>query len=772
MQKSQKGRKYTSNAAVQLDHRQEIVGIFWIALAVFLIFSNYAQTSSGVLGKWMRALMNFFVGDGRFVLPYFLMGAGFFILTGDTYTRKSTRIPGLIGLLFAYLAELEYEHKGASVHYGGIIGRLLAGALLKLSGVLGLKIGVIACALICLLLIFKVTLMQIIRFIAKVFVVIYIWVYDFMQARFEEMEKEHAQAVALSMQRKGDEPGRITAVASNNEVKKRSKKEPELIITSPSSMTSPPPLVPLDVEKNAMVEAVHRPAKEEAEVVKLMPLEIFAEDEDFELPPLSLLSEAKVAKDHQRRVEEEIRLTTRKLEETLDSFKVNARVVGTCQGPTVTRYEVQPGFGVKVSKIVNLADDIALNLAAKGVRIEAPVPGKSVVGIEIPNSTSTMVSLLPLVRDERFRYSTSPLNICLGKDIEGKSVFIDLTRMPHLLVAGATGAGKSVCINSIILSLLFRNTPSTVRMIMIDPKKVELSVYDDIPHLIAPVVTDPKKAAVTLRWCVKEMERRYEELASAGVRNIEGYNQRIEEMIAHRLKLSEEEQKDFFIPRKYAYIVVVIDELADLMLAAASEVETSIARIAQMARAVGIHLVIATQRPSVDVITGLIKANVPSRISFAVASQIDSRTILDSMGAEKLLGKGDMLYKPVGAMQPIRAQGVFVAEKEVHQVIKYVKDQGKPEYLQEVVNLKPEDLENMNSGSSDSGSSGDYDEFYEEARELVVTSKVASISYIQRKLRIGYNRAARIMEQLEEAGVVSPPDSDGKNRQVLMGMME
>ncbi|MEK6557882.1 MAG: DNA translocase FtsK, partial [Candidatus Margulisiibacteriota bacterium] len=412
-----------------------------------------------------------------------------------------------------------------------------------------------------------------------------------------------------------------------------------------------------------------------------------------------------------------------------------------------------------------LSDDIALNLAAKGVRIEAPIPGKSVVGIEIPNHTTHMVSMLPLARDERFLYSSSPLFIALGKDLDGKTLYSDLSKMPHLLVAGATGSGKSVCINSIVISLILRNTPSTVRFIMIDPKRVELSVYDDIPHLIAPVVTDPKKAAVTLRWCVREMEKRYEELARLGVRNIQSYNEKIEEMIARRETMPEEEKSQFFIPQKHSFIVVIIDELADMMLAAPAEVETSIARISQMARAVGIHLVVATQRPSVDVITGLIKANVPSRIAFAVSSQIDSRTILDGMGAEKLLGKGDMLYKPVGSMQPIRVQGVFISDQEVHSIVAHVKAQGKPEYLQEVVNLKPEDLEDLKSSSSGEHDEGE-DEFFSEARDIVLQTRIASISYIQRKLRIGYNRAARIMEQLEEAGIVSAPDGDGKNRKV------
>jgi S-DNA-T family DNA segregation ATPase FtsK/SpoIIIE len=373
--------------------------------------------------------------------------------------------------------------------------------------------------------------------------------------------------------------------------------------------------------------------------------------------------------------------------------------------------------------------------------------------------------MLPLAKEEKFIYSSSPLLIALGKDIEGSTSYLDLSKMPHLLVAGATGSGKSVCINSILISLLLRNTPSTVRFIMIDPKRVELNLYDDIPHLIAPVVTDAKKAAVTLRWCVIEMERRYEELAKLGVKNIEGFNQRVEELRVEREILSIEEQQEFYIPKKYPYIVIVLDELADLMMAAASEVESSISRIAQMARAVGLHLVIATQRPSVDVITGLIKANVPSRISFAVSSQIDSRTILDSMGAEKLLGRGDMLYKPVGAMRPTRIQGVFLSDKEIHNIVDFVKRQGQPEYLQEVVDLRPEDLESLKKGHSLS-EDGDRDEFFEEAKDIILTTKKTSVSFIQRRLKIGYNRAARIMEEMVEAGIISEMDDSGK-REIL-----
>jgi S-DNA-T family DNA segregation ATPase FtsK/SpoIIIE len=731
----------------------EIAGILILVISLLIFIGNsQAASSSGLIGQWIfRGLFRVLIGDGRFVLPGFLLVAGFLILFGKQYTRPRTRNTGFVLAFFSYIMFLELQSGRVgdifllgkwTTHAGGIFGYFLSFLFKKFIGFMGLKILLIAGMLISLLMIFRITLLDSLRFMVQSIDFVFDWFASF--SAHEEEEEPAAARVAAPVQ--------------------------------PQQRSTP--VTPSPIEKQAAIkqESVKdEPVKDEIEPVEVsMPaLDMFrakplsALEEDFELPDLNLLQEVKgLNKDQVRKMEDEMKATIQKLEETLESFKVSARVVNTSQGPTVTRYEIQPGFGVKVSKIVNLADDIALNLAAKGVRIEAPVPGKSVVGIEIPNKTTQIVNLLPLARDEKFLNSSSPLLVIMGKDLDDKTAYLDITKMPHLLVAGATGSGKSVCINSIILSLLLRNTPSTVRFIMIDPKKVELSVYDDIPHLIAPVVTDPKKAAVTLRWCVREMEKRYEELAGMGVRNIEGYNNKIIEMMQKKDAMTAEEQTTFFVPRKLEYIVVIIDELADLMLAAASEVETSIARVAQMARAVGIHLIIATQRPSVDVITGLIKANVPSRISFAVSSQIDSRTILDGMGAEKLLGRGDMLFKPVGSMQPIRMQGVYISDKEVHDIVNFVKSQGQPQYLQEVVNLRPEDLEDLKS--SGSSSSEDADEFYEEARDLIIQSKVASISYIQRKLRIGYNRAARIMEELEANGVVSSPDGDGKNRKVII----
>ncbi|MDD5593963.1 MAG: DNA translocase FtsK, partial [Candidatus Margulisbacteria bacterium] len=407
--------------------------------------------------------------------------------------------------------------------------------------------------------------------------------------------------------------------------------------------------------------------------------------------------------------------------------------------------------GVKVSRIANLADDIALNLAAQGVRIEAPVPGKSVVGIEVPNATVVPVRLKEIAKTNEFRQNPSKLLFAIGKDLAGEPIYGDLGKMPHLLIAGTTGSGKSVCINSLIISILLRARPDEVKMLMIDPKMVELSIYDGIAHLLAPVVTDPRLASATLKvWVIKEMERRYKLFHDSQARNLAAYNH----------KVGEEE--------KLPFIVVIVDELADLMMIAANEVETSICRIAQMARATGIHLVIATQRPSVDVITGLIKANIPSRIAFAVATQIDSRVILDGSGAEKLLGRGDMLYNPIGAMKPTRAQGSFVTDKEAEKIIKFVKEQAEPEYLEEIVGIKAIDFGKENSdGERETG--GGKDALFADVAALVVESGQASTSYVQRKFRIGYNRAARLMDELEEAGIVSKPEGELKTRRILAG---
>lgn len=443
--------------------------------------------------------------------------------------------------------------------------------------------------------------------------------------------------------------------------------------------------------------------------------------------------------------------TPKLLEKVLLDFGVKAKVIRVTRGPVITRYELAPAPGVKISKIVNLADDIALGLAARDVRIEAPIPGKAAIGIEVPNKQARSVPFREVLETESFGQYPSKLKVALGKDIADQPIIADLVKMPHLLVAGATGSGKSVCITSIINSILFNATPDQVKFLLVDPKMVELNQYNGIPHLLAPVVVDPKKAASALKWIVKEMENRYELFAAAGVRDVDRYN---------KLKSGDLSRASLDLP----YIVVIIDELADLMLVAPGEVEEAICRLAQMARAAGIHLVIATQRPSVDVITGVIKANIPSRISFAVSSQIDSRTILDATGAEKLLGRGDMLYSPLGVNKALRVQGCLVTDEEVNKIIAHWKSLGRPEYLD------PERLFAETTEKSDEGNGPD-DALFFEAGQLFIRTGMASVSFLQRRLKLGYTRAARLMDMLEEQGVVGAFEGS-KPRQVLITMDE
>ena len=442
----------------------------------------------------------------------------------------------------------------------------------------------------------------------------------------------------------------------------------------------------------------------------------------------------------------------------MQNFGVKVDITDISCGPSVTRYELKPELGVKVSRIVSLADDIKLSLAAADIRIEAPIPGKSAIGIEVPNKEAGSVFLRELIETDTFKNTSSKIAFAAGKDIAGKTIVADIARMPHLLIAGATGSGKSVCINTIIMSILYKACPDEVKLIMVDPKVVELSIYNGIPHLLLPVVTEPKKAAGALNWAVNEMNTRYKKFAGVGARNLKGYND-----IAAKMEFKEGE-----IPvEKLPEIVIIIDELADLMMVAPGEVEDAICRLAQLARAAGIHLIIATQRPSVDVITGLIKANMPSRVAFAVSSGVDSRTILDMNGAEKLLGKGDMLFYPSGYPKPLRVQGAFVSDQEVSQVTDYIKEQNEDTGYDRSVEQK------MNQGGGAGGASGgsDRDTLFFDAGRFIIEKDKASIGMLQRMFKIGFNRAARIMDQLAEAGVVGEEEGT-KPRKILMSMEE
>lgn len=483
----------------------------------------------------------------------------------------------------------------------------------------------------------------------------------------------------------------------------------------------------------------------------------------YKFPPYELLAKGKGK--NGAGADKELKETAMRLEQTLENFGVKVTVTNYSQGPSVTRYELQPEQGVKVSKIVGLADDIKLNLAATDIRIEAPIPGKAAVGIEVPNKENMAVAFRDLVESKEFKQFPSNLAFAVGKDIGGQTVVTDIAKMPHMLIAGATGSGKSVCINTIIMGILYKANPEDVKLIMIDPKVVELSVYNGIPHLLIPVVTDPKKAAAALHWGVAEMTERYKKFADFNVRDLKGYNKKVESMQA---------AKDPAAPEKLPQILIIVDELADLMMVSPGEVEESICRLAQLARACGIHLIIATQRPSVDVITGLIKANMPSRVAFAVSSGVDSRTILDMVGAEKLLGKGDMLFYPQGYPKPARIQGAFVSDKEVSDVVDFLKNQTQGESYSEDIEEKIKNIgsESGAPGQSGAGESGsEYDEYFVEAGRFIIEKDKASIGMLQRVFKIGFNRAARIMDQLCEAGVVGEEEGT-KPRKVLMSAEE
>ena len=509
-----------------------------------------------------------------------------------------------------------------------------------------------------------------------------------------------------------------------------------------------------DVQPDVLENNLFRQEEEQKEEKKKEVLQLehamVVEDEHYEYPPLELLG--KPTKKALRGGAKALTDTATKLQKTLYSFGVSAKVENVSVGPAITRYELKPAEGVRVSKIANLADDIALNLAAETIRIEAPIPGKQAVGIEVPNKEKEAVHLREVLDSQEFKENKSKLTIALGKDVAGNIQLADIAKMPHVLIAGSTGSGKSVCINTIITSIIYNSKPSEVKLVMVDPKVVELSVYNGIPHLLIPVVTDPRKAAGALAWAVQEMDDRYNKFASKGVRDLKGYNNAMEK-----------ENEAGKLPQ----IVIIIDELADLMMVAAKEVEESICRLAQKARAAGMHLVIATQRPSVDVITGLIKANVPSRIAFAVSSQVDSRTILDSVGAEKLLGKGDMLFFPAGAPKPSRVQGAFVTDDEVEKIVDFIKSNGTATYSEDIL----ETIENSNKTdkelAQEASDDDETDPFLMDAIQTVVETGQASTSFIQRRFKVGYARAGRIIDQMEERGVISGYQGS-KPREVLM----
>lgn len=753
------GGARATDEAVQKYHplAYEIVGILLIVLAI-VIFQQY-----GVVGRALQSTARFFLGNLHFLIPATLVLSAIALMLRRKVKLKNRVVVG-VGLLFTsfiiFSHALLFEQLTVSGDLastsvlketwnllittggienrsnalgGGMIGGIIFSVLSLLFDVDGAKILAWVLLLVSALLFGGKALMPLITNKATELRVR-------AKEKFVEWKERKKQEKAEGVVEKPEKPAR----SKRKKDVALSADEVEAVMHETSPQKEVDEIVIKTFAERVNDEKPFK-ANENKEYTKQKPPRVDAEDNtSYTLPTIDVLqrSKAQDQSDEKKKAER----NKRRLEETFESFNVRARVTNVLLGPAVTKYEVTPEPGYKISKIVSLQDDLALALAAKDIRIEAPIPGKSAVGIEVPNSEVAVVTLRDVLETEANNKPDEKLLIGFGIDVTGEPILAQLNKMPHLLVAGSTGSGKSVCINGIIVSILMRAKPHEVKMMMIDPKMVELNVYNGIPHLLAPVVTDPRKAAQALQKVVSEMERRYELFSHTSTRNIEGYNDYV---MRHNEQTGEKQPK---LP----YIVVIVDELADLMMVASNEVEDAIMRLAQMARAAGIHLIIATQRPSVDVITGIIKANIPSRIAFAVSSAIDSRTILDMGGAEKLLGRGDMLFMPAGASKPTRVQGAFLSDKEVERITEYVINQQKAQYEESMI---PTDEEMKQIDD-------EVDELYLQAVDLVIELQSASVSMLQRKFKIGYSRAARIVDQMEARGIVGPPEGS-KPRKVL-----
>ncbi len=748
--------------------RNEVIGVFIVGMACLGLVTIFAD-KSGVIGGQIKHILTVLAGSGRVSIPI-LVGAWGLAFMNKQTPRLGFKAAGVIllwlvfvGILHLQLAGIEafstaeMIDEGMVGHGGGLIGAGIAILLKTTIGIPGSYVVLTMAAFMGALLITNRSLVQGVQEVGQVGKESGQWMKhqmgDFIDVlknsdAEESQDKGSGTQADLKAEAKMQMKKSVSAKGNSRALDPDVVERPLVIktledhneLSDETQALQVPPKGQLGFEKmtsKSNENTIMPPGKVTSTPVSRQT----REDGNFQLPQVMLLNKSLKIKNP--RLNKDLADNVKILEETLGSFGVKIKVTQVTQGPAITRYEAQPAPGVKVSKITNLADDIALSLASADVRIEAPIPGKSVVGIEVPNKEISMVHFREVLETPEYQGATSKLALCLGKDITGTPVIADLTKMPHLLIAGATGSGKSVCINTLIHSILFNARPDEVKFLLVDPKMVELANYNGIPHLIAPVVTDPRKAAGALKWIVTEMETRYELFAAAGVRDIVRYN---------FLRTQDKNEEHPPLP----YVVVIIDELADLMMVAPGEVEDAICRLAQMARAAGIHLIVATQRPSVDVITGLIKANIPSRIAFAVSSQTDSRTILDMNGAEKLLGRGDMLYYPMGTSKPLRVQGCYLGDKEVENVVSFLQNQAKPEY-QEIPNLDIGDIKKEEME----------DELFYQAAQLFIESGSASVSLLQRRLRIGYTRAARLMDFLEGKGVVGGYEGS-KPREVLM----
>lgn len=754
MPNQKKGDKNVSKAS---DFTSDILGVSLISLAIIFFISIF-WNNDAVLIFHIRRIIFFLFGVGAFVIPFFIFFIGIFMITKKGVLKFKLKFYTLIGAIFVIM--LIVQRFNMNKYY--VDGDIEGGITLLLNSEDHLHGGILSYMI-------DIPMMKylggVITFIVY-FSIMLICLVIFLEIRLSDVFDKVKEKTKHTLK---NYPKDIVDKKIKEDTTKNKKKFIDFFKNFELKIDSNSPEEPLDErEKDQdhvnseedLLNIIESSYDINEEIKNQEQLSLFDDTKNnatssekkanYNYPTYQLLKENNLnpmASENKK----ELLKSASKLIETLGNFGVEAKVTQVTKGPSVTRFEIQPKPGTKVSKIVNLSDDIALSLAAFGVRIEAPIPGKPAIGIEIPNKKQTSVFLREVIESNEFKDSKCSIAFAMGKDISGKCIVSDLTQMPHLLIAGATGSGKSVCINTLITSILFKYSPDDVKLVMVDPKVVELNVYNGIPHLLIPVVTDPKKAAGALNWAVNEMTRRYNLFAGNNVRNIQSYNQLY---------------RDGKVSEKIHWIVIIIDELADLMLVCPNDVEDYIARLSQMARAAGMHLVIATQRPSVDVITGVIKSNIPSRISFAVSSQIDSRTILDMSGAEKLLGKGDMLFSPTYESKPFRVQGAFISESEVESVVEHVKNEkGEANYHTEII----EEIEKISPGAKDKKDV--LDELYDNAVEIVRETGQASTSLIQRRLRIGYNRAARIIEQLEEQRVISKPQGS-KPREVYISRLD
>ena len=766
---AKRGRKTGSkNKKNNYESRKNIYIVFYMILSILLAVLIYGKT--GYLGEKLSPILGGIIGWIKFIIPIAvfaisisiacnkkeLMGTKLFelivflacISTIFSIYQISENVIDIKNSLSENI-KIAYD-LGTKNIGGGVLGILLGIPLTNMVGIAGAVIVCIGISLIILVFMLGIPVSEIIEN----------YIYDMQERKkeykeYREQEYEEHKQKRLDKRKKERTEEVLKEEISEDQIKINLNEKTEKVKKYEHGKDD---LVPLGSKKeefspNTLEDNLFKVEEEEKEdktkSVLMLEHTQMIEDETYEFPPVELLTEGNstVMKGGKKAIAD----NATKLQKTLYNFGVSAKVENVSVGPAITRYELKPAEGVRVSKIANLADDIALNLAAESIRIEAPIPGKQAVGIEIPNKENEIVHLRDIIESNKFVEAKSKLAFALGKDVAGEEVVTDIAKMPHVLIAGSTGSGKSVCINTLITSIIYKAKPNEVKLVLVDPKVVELSVYNGIPHLLIPVVTDPKKAAGALAWAVQEMVNRYSLFAGKGVRDIKGYNEALDQ-----------ENEAGKLPQ----IVIIIDELADLMMVAKNDVEDAICRLAQMARAAGMHLVIATQRPSVDVITGLIKANIPSRVAFAVSSQVDSRTILDMAGAEKLLGKGDMLFYPTGMSKPTRIQGAFISDKDVEKIVDFIKSNGTATYSSDIL----ESIEKVNTNEKEIkefDEENDTDPFLDEAIEVVIETQQASTSFIQRRFKVGYARAGRIIDQMEERGIISGYQGS-KPREVLM----